>query len=101
MSFLFYKVMLEDILPLNFFTPNMNETTKVLPRLYEQLFEMLDPASFQVIGQCASLYFSRLYQSLFFIANNEKIGFWVMDLLFMFGSGCQTGVLGEALRDCK
>lgn len=82
---------MEDIAPLGFYSLMVEPL--VLSRIFNKLFEFLDPESYQQMKEIPSMVFVRFFLSLFSELKNVEIRLAIMDLLLCLGSGSMTTTL--------
>ncbi len=79
------------MLPLGYYN-NMIEAAMVMGDVFNFLFQQLDPLNHEILGIVPATVFQKHFTTLF-AEFDDSIAFAVLDLIFVFGSGCLRGTL--------
>ena len=87
--FWLYVAVREEKLPISYYN-NMIESGIVMTEVFNQLFVDLDEQSFKVLGSIPGTVFQKHFTTLF-AEMSDPLALMVLDLIFVFGSGCMRG----------
>ncbi len=90
-AFWFYASVMEDILPVGYF--NLMVEPLVLSKIFNSLFQVIDPTQASKMKDIPSIFFVRHCISLFTEIKNESIRIAIFDLLILLGSGHESHTL--------
>jgi hypothetical protein len=82
---------MEEILPVGYFSHSIEPL--LLQRVFNRIFEILDPEAFKVLKTLPSALFTRYFVCLFTEFERVEVALAIMDLLMLLGSGSMTTTL--------
>lgn len=90
-AFWLFSSVLEEILPVGYFSHSVEPL--ILQRVFNRIFEILDPEAFKVLKTLPSALFTRYFVCLFTEFERVEVALAIMDLLLLLGSGSMTTTL--------
>lgn len=94
--FWLYVAIREELLPLSYYN-NMIEAAIVMGDVFNWMFEKIDKQSYEIFGQIPGTVFQKHFTTLF-AEMEDKLALAIMDLIYVFGSGCMRGTLAQGME---
>ena len=81
----------ESILPIDYYCQVIEPD--VLSKVFNYIFENLDPEMYGILGDTPSLVFLKHFCNLYTEFASNEVSKAILDLLFCYGSGCMTSTI--------